>query len=459
MRFEVLLTLISAVMGYALLVNHRDHGKSEATVETGEMIRRNSSARDADAIAEYQEIMLDEQQKFQSALDRANRLVELIRLAEKFEMEESEDTASLLLLIDKIARLYPQQALDYYEVCPTNGLQNAEMHDAILYRWSELNFRACIAYLRNKPALFNRDFCEQWDRLADSLFKSHPEECVEVFSGFSPELQRELIEKTYLSDALMDALLSVMKDPALVSQVKDSIAASKNKNEDRKNLSSEVDASQQREAKPHDLSPSEQWQEMWKNEWPDALVMVNAIRSLSSKKERRELLDWVTQPRRNSDGFICETPQAWLARVDAVIGKVGEVPLTEPKVSWHDDWHFRDLLADWLPQQSVALQRLWAEDVIRFQEPAKAFAWAEKLATESLRHDMRDLAWERWAATNGKDAAVAMMTKATPDEQEIHLPGAVYGWAMWDYAAAKQWLDAQPDSEAKRQALQKIEAD
>jgi hypothetical protein len=50
------------------------------------------------------------------------------------------------------------------------------------------------------------------------------------------------------------------------------------------------------------------------------------------------------------------------------------------------------------------------------------------------------------------------MEQATPEECEMHLPDAVHGWANWDYAAAKQWLDAQPDSEAKSQALQKIEA-
>jgi len=37
------------------------------------------------------------------------------------------------------------------------------------------------------------------------------------------------------------------------------------------------------------------------------------------------------------------------------------------------------------------------------------------------------------------------------------LPEAVYKWALQDYAAARQWLDALPDSPAKVASLQKLE--
>ena len=40
---------------------------------------------------------------------------------------------------------------------------------------------------------------------------------------------------------------------------------------------------------------------------------------------------------------------------------------------------------------------------------------------------------------------------------EDYLPTAVYRWALQDYAAAKQWIDAQADSPAKAAALKKLE--
>jgi hypothetical protein len=458
MKGEVLVTLTAAVLGYLCLANQRDFDKTEASAGEEIFTSKKNSARENDAITEYQDMMLDDEEKFQLALEQANRLVDLVGLAEKKYRVQAGDDASLRLLIEKMARLFPAQSLDYYEVCPTDGLQNREMHDAILWKWADLDFKACMAYLRSKPALFNRNFCEQWDRLADKCFKSHPQVCVDVFAGFSAELQRELIEKTYMDEKFQEAVLNVIKDPALVGIVKESLTDWKRKDvEARKKMLEEVDAAWQKETLPRVLSQTDEWKEAWKKEWPDPAVIVNAIRSLPSQKERREMLDWVAKPRKNLDGNIAEKPQAWLARISEVLRNAEDVPLSALEFHWNELQPYREVLADWLPQQSPALQRVWAESVVRFQPPEESFAWAEKLATESLRHDMRDVAWERWVANGAKEAAAALMTQATPEEREMHLPAAVYGWAMRDYAAAKQWLDAQPESEAKRQALQRIE--
>lgn len=458
MKGDVIVTMIAAVAGYLCLANPREYAKTEASVTEEFLTSKKTSSRENDAITEYQDMMLDDEEKFQLALEQANRLVDLVGLAEKNYREQDIYSASFRLLIEKMARLFPVQSLDYYEVCPTDGLQNREMHEAIMVKWADLDFKACMAYLRSKPALFNRNFCEQWDRLADQSFKSHPQECVDVFGSFSAELQRELIEKTHMDEKFQEAVLAVIKEPALVGQVKERLMdREREKVEARKKMLDEVDAVWQKETLPRVLSQTDEWKEAWKKEWPDPAVIVNAIRSLPSQKERREMLDWVTAPRRNLGGSVTENPQAWLARISEVLRNAEDVPLSALEFHWIELQPYREVLADWLPQQSPALQRVWAESVVRFQPPEESFAWAEKLATESLRHDMRDVAWERWVANSAKGAAAALMTQATPEEREMHLPAAVYGWAMRDYAAAKQWLDAQPESEAKRQALQRIE--
>lgn len=256
---------------------------------------------------------------------------------------------------------------------------------------------------------------------------------------------------------LQEALLPLIKDQVLVVQVREDLANIKaEEEEERRRLLDQVDAAWQKKDTSRQPSQVEQWKEAWEKEYPTAETMVSAIRSLPEREDRLYLLKWITKARKVSIDYDYETPEVWMERVSTVLRDGGEIPDSLPELPDGDDQPYRKLLAEWLPQQSPAMQRAWSEAVVRFQEPAQSLAWTERLATESLRHDMRDLAWQRWVATSAREAAPALMKQATPDEQEIHLPDAVYSWAMWDYTAAKAWLDAQPDSPAKTQAMEKI---
>lgn len=419
---------------------------------------RESSARSEDIVNVYQDLMMNDKQKFQLALEQANRLADLLGLAEKIHQDAKPDDSFLGLLTDKIARLCPEQALNFYESCPTDSGMNAEMYANILQAWSELNFKSCIAYLENKPPIFCRNFHDHWGSLAGNRYELHPQECIDVFQGFSAEMQIQLMKNSYMDEKLYVLLLPLVKDQLFVAKVKEDLAKKEQIEELRRQvISNRVDADRQ---KSLEQLPSkiEEWKDAWENAWPSTETIVSAIRSLPSLKEKRDLLAWVTKPRGTWNRAPDEAPQVWLQRIEQVLQEVGDLPTSLIEMPLFGDQPFRDVLAGWLPQQSPALQRAWAESVVRFQEPQEAFAWIEKLSTESLRQDMRDLAWERWTSNKGKDAAAALMEQATTEECEMHLPDAVHGWANWDYAAAKQWLDAQPDSEAKNQALQKIEA-
>ncbi len=266
--------------------------------------------------------------------------------------------------------------------------------------------------------------------------KSHPQDCIDSITGFTAELQRDLLEN--MGGNLRQALLPVLKDQQVINEIREQEA--------------KFDAGITDAPLPKVPTEVESLQKLWEKEWPASDIVVNSIRSLATRKERRDMLKWVTEPRESPD----EDPQAWLERIAQVMRQVGDTPSSLPEFPYRNSEPYSIVLREWLPKQSPEIQRAWAESVVRFQEPEEAFAWIEQLGTESLRHDMRDLAWERWTSLQGKDAAAAMMEQATPEEREMHLPDAVYGWAKWDYAAAKQWLDTQPDSEAKSQALQKI---
>ncbi len=444
--------------GYAVFAWRDDGSLPFHKVTEYPMGNRESSARSADIVDVYQDLMMNDEQKFQLALAKANRLPDLLGLAEKLHQDPIPNNSFLGLLTDKIARLCPEDALNYYGLCPTDPMMNQVMYRAILSTWSDLDFKACIAYLNGKPPMFGSSFYDHWGAIADYRYKSHPQDCIDVFQGFSAELQRELMKNSYMDEKLYDVLLPLLKDQEFVAQLKVELAK-KEQNEElrRQKISNRIDADRQKSLE-QPPSKIEDWKDSWENEWPEPKTIVSAIRSLPSLKERRDLLAWATKPRGSWNQAPVETPEVWLERIEPLLRDVKEVPTSLIEMPQFGHQPFRNVLAGWLPQQSPALQRAWAESVVRFQEPQEAFAWIEQLGTASLRHDMRALAWERWTSNKAKDAAAAMMEQATPEEREMHLPDAVHGWAVWDYVAAKKWLDAQPDSEAKSQALQKIES-
>lgn len=453
--------LVTFIVGYAFFALRHGDTSSSSRPKEDFPSERAASARNTDMVDAYHNLMMDDEQKFQMALDQANRLSDLLGLVEKayyrpekaFEISQS----SFKLIIDKIARLYPREALDYYESCPTDAMMNEEMYRHILSIWADLDFTASMAYLQNKPDIFNWDFARNWGVFADRRFKTNPQDCIDLFRDFSAEMQRWLIKESNMDAGLQEALLPLIKDQVLVVQVREDLANIKaEEEEERRRLLDQVDAAWQKKDTSRQPSQVEQWKEAWEKEYPTAETMVSAIRSLPEREDRLYLLKWITKARKVSIDSDYETAEVWMERVSTVLRDGGEIPDALPELPYINDQSYRKLLAEWLPQQSPAMQRAWGEAVVRFQEPAQSLAWAERLAIESLRHDMRDLAWERWVATSAREAAPALMKQATPDEQEIHLPDAVYSWAMWDYTAAKAWLDAQPDSPAKTQAMEKI---
>lgn len=453
--------IVSFIAGYAFFALRDGDTSLSSRPQEDLQSGREASARTTDMVDEYHDLMMDDEQKFQLTLDQANRLSDLLGLMEKeylrLQLGLEIPQPSIDLVIHKIARLFPKEALDYYESCPSDAMMNMEVYREILSKWAELDFKACTAYLQSKPRIFDADFAENWGTLADRRFKTNPQDCIDVFQGFSEDTQKWLFTESDMGADLQEVLLPLIKDQVLMAEVKDDLERNKPVDEEtRKILLDEVDAAWQKEAVVREPSQVEQWKEAWQKEYPTAETMVSAIRSLPDREDRLYLLKWITKARKVSLDSDYETAEVWMERVSTVLQDGGEIPDALPELPYINDQSYRKLLAEWLPQQSPAMQRAWSEAVVRFQEPAQSLAWAETLATESLRHDMRDLAWERWVATSAREAAPALMKQATPDELEIHLPDAVYGWAVWDYAAAKQWLDAQPDSPAKTQALEKI---
>lgn len=460
MKKEWIACIVSFIAGYAFFAMHDDDSSSSSRSQEDFLSGREASARSTDMVDDYHDLMMDDEQKFQMALDQANRLSDLLGLVEKkylLLLGKLKLAQPSNLVIHKIARLFPKEALDYYESCPTDAMMNMEVYRDILSKWADLDFKACMAYLQSKPRIFDADFAYNWGGFAERRFKSHPQDCIDVFRGFSEEMQSWLFTESNMDADLQEALFPLIKDQVLMAKVKDDLARNKPVDEEtRKKMLDEVDTAWQKEAVAREPSQMEQWKKAWHKECPAPEFMVSAIRSLPEREDRLYLLKWITKARRVSLDSEYEAPEAWMERVSKVLRDVGEIPDSLPELPDGDDQPYRKLLAEWLPQQSPAMQRAWSEAVVRFQEPAQSLAWSETLATESLRHDMRDLAWERWVATSARESAPALMKQATPDELEIHLPNAVYGWAEWDYAAAKQWLDAQPDSPAKTQALEKI---
>jgi hypothetical protein len=426
----------SFLVGYAAFAWSGEHARESHTSTAKILSTRASSGREMDLVDEYQELMLDDEENFKLSLEKANRLADLLGLAEKNYQKDDWESEQIDLLVRKLVGLSPKEALDYYETFPTDASMNRSMYQGILFAWADTDFKSCISYLKNKPNISKADFQNWWLDLARDRMKSHPQDCIDVFRDFSADLQRDLMEN--MGEELWKALLPVLKDQQLASEIREQEA--------------KFDEAITDAPLPKVPTEVESLQQLWKKEWPASDIVVKSIRSLATRKERRDMLEWVTEPRESPD----EDPQAWLERISQVMRLVGDTPSSLPEFPYRNSEPYSIVLREWLPKQSPEIQRACAESVVRFQEPQEAFAWIEKLSTESLRQDMRDLAWERWTSLQGKEAAAAMMEQATAEEREMHLPDAVYGWAKWDFAAAKQWLDSQPDSEAKSQALQKI---
>lgn len=444
MKREIFVFVVAALIGYAGFTFHPQREPSAKSAGPSASSARASSAREIDMVAEYQDMMLTDAEKLELALHQANRLSELLGLAEKWGAEEA--------ISDQLAKLYPREALNYYITYPTNADMNRTMYDQVLCRWAELDWNACFAYLNASETVDDDAFSHWWGQCTDPHFAKNPEDCCNMFQRFSKKRQNDVI-MSGISDEMRSALLPLMKDAEFAAKTAAEIADRNQRHAAR------MEDEKKQENQPKSASQMEdercgKWMKKWRKQWPDSAEVLAAIKEMESRDNRRNLLEFSMKPRAEAD----ENPQAWLARISALMTQAGEIPRNPPDTSSSDDRKTYDLaLAEWLPQQEPKLQRAWAETVIYRMDTDEAFSYIEKLSTKSLRADMRDKKWTNWASRDAKAAAQAMVKLATPAEMEAHLPEAFYQWALRDYTNAKQWLDTQADSSAKSAALKKIQ--
>jgi hypothetical protein len=283
-------------------------------------IARASSSRELTITGEYEELMLEQEEQFQITLEKANCLTELLGLAEKLNQDGDFESIYCHPLGKKLARLFPQQALQYFGTRPTDAEMNRTMYWCVLQEWADLDFRSCISYLANKPNFRSIEFQNYWSILASDHMESNPQDCIDAFQGFGKEMQRDLLEKSDMSHELLEALLPVTKDQQFVAERSEKLAQEKLQREERAKRESE----EMKDSEPKVATQVEALKSLWRREWPTPDVMVENIRALETRKERREMLDWVTRPR----GSPAEEPQAWLQRISKVLQEVGDVPLS-----------------------------------------------------------------------------------------------------------------------------------
>ena len=70
---------------------------------------------------------------------------------------------------------------------------------------------------------------------------------------------------------------------------------------------------------------------------------------------------------------------------------------------------------------------------------------------------MREQVMKDFTNSSPQGASEFIIAKGFADEQENLLPQAVYKWALQDYAAARQWLSAQADTQAKAAAVKMLD--
>ncbi len=408
--------------------------------------QRTKSARESEEIADYENLLMSDDEKFERELSEAKSLSALLGLAEKQLRGGDYSSNELDRIAYQLAELYPAEALRYYVARPTHAEMNEHMFDAIISAWSRRDWVACISYFDQDATLTTREFCERWDKTTDEFDDERPPGFLQVFGRLSEERQKALM--SYLSPDEKAFLLPAIRDKALRAEIEDEYRIAQQK-------ASEA-AAKPKESSPKQADPEEQLvadlQKQWKKEPPDVERLADNLRSIKNRERRHELLRRQLEPRSDP----AEDATAWMTRVTDTLAAVGEVPQLNINFNGDTNQGYRSVFMEWLPRQTPQVQRAWADNVIRAREPEQSLKWIENLSTASLRRDMRDEVLTSWALRDAPEAARYMAEKATAEEQESYLPQAVRTWALHDFASASQWLKSQPDSEAKRQAMQKI---
>ncbi|MFM2170889.1 MAG: hypothetical protein RI957_1118 [Verrucomicrobiota bacterium] len=441
--------VLAFVTGYMIwsLTDSARNGGSVAS--SAEQESRAKSARRLDVVAEYEALILSEEEKFQLQMDEATTFSSLIALAEKKRNNSYQWKRDAL--IEMLAAKYPAEALRHYAARPTDAEMNEFMFNSILSEWAKIDWGAFSMFVSRDGVVKHSEFVSVWGDLAEQRVKDHPLDCVEQFRLFSPEKQRAIMESSYATEPLGKLLAPSISDPALRSQVEERLRAA-------------ADVLARREASPSqnmDATPSEEIQERdrcerliieWRTGAPDPEELAEILASIKSISRQKDLLRKALEPRSDPP----EEAHVWLKRISDSMAAVGEITDGAPSVTSEAKKPYTEALNDWLPKQSVRLQRAWASELAIRKDPASAFSWIDRLATESLRLDVRKDVFERWTRFSPAEATAYIAEHTNEFERSMHLPEAVRAWALRDFESAKTWLDAQPESVAKRQALEKL---
>lgn len=440
------LAFVTGYMMWSLTDSARNGG---SVASSAEQESRAKSARRLDVVAEYEALILSEEEKFQLQMDEATTFSSLIALAEKTRNDPYQWKRDAL--IEMLAAKYPAEALRHYAARPTDAEMNEFMFNSILSEWAKIDWGAFSMFVSRDGVVKHSEFVSVWGGLAELRVKDHPRDCVEQFRLFSSQKQRAIMESNYATQPLGKCLAPHISDPALRSQVEERLRAA-------------ADVLAMREASPSqsmDATPTEEKQERdrcdrlmteWRAGAPDPEELAEILAGIKSASRQKDLLHKALEPRSDPP----EEAHVWLKRISDSMAAVGEITDWAPSVTSEVEKPYREALNEWLPKQSVRLQRAWASELAMRKDPASALQWINGLATESLRLDVRHDVFERWTRFDPGKATAYIAEHGTEFERSMHLPEAVHAWALRDFESARTWLDAQPDSEAKRQAMQKI---
>jgi hypothetical protein len=450
MKKLLLYIFTSFALGFAGLATVTRNTSRESYNQPSQTPRSATSKRIDSSFSEYECVMFDDQEKAAILADQANDLSSLLGLAEKIWAEHGDDSFpnEMTPVIQKLIKLYPEQALHYYDGLPTNVLMNQLMSSELNVAWCKSDILAYIRYFDKNDKLTIEEFCDSWTHIVRRYTPEKSAQCAESFMKLSHEKQTALIERFSDRDEIVLTLLPVVKDPSMLAKLQQ-IAKKINETPTSVNVP--------------DLEAK------MKQDRIDALMKrletektsVHELKTILDEKENSEIRESIIRNALSPKDDENINAAAWLERISGILAIVDELPTYPPndyeaKRAEYTILHQKEL-ESWLPTQSPRLQRAWADNIIEEKSPEDAFAWIEQLSTASLRSDMREQRIKSWTESNPQAAARYINEKSTAEEKVDLLPNAVYAWALNDYASARKWLDAQTDSPAKVAALQKIE--
>jgi hypothetical protein len=394
--------------------------------------------------------MFDDQEKAAILADQANDLNSLLGLAEKIWAEHGDDsfTNEMTPVIQKLIKLYPEQALHYYDGLPTNALMNQLMSSELNVVWCKSDILAYIRYFDKNDKLSIEEFCDSWTHVVRRYTPEKSAQCAESFMKLSHEKQTALIERFSDRDEIVLTLLTVVKDPSMVAKLQQ---IAKKINE----TPTSVDV-----PKP-DANRKQDRIDALMQRLETEKISVHELKAILDEKENSEIRESIISNALSAKDDENSNAAAWLERISGILAIVDELPTYPPndeeaKRAEYTILHQTELEL-WLPKQSPSLQRAWADNIIEEKSPEDAFAWIEQLSTASLRSDMREQRIRSWTESNPQAATRYISEKMTAEENETFLPKAVYAWALNDFASARKWLDAQAASPAKAAAIKKLE--